>query len=109
MWGPFPTDVLAHESGKRDGHVRVVSNETSVEISESEERLDFLDFSGGWPVLDDLDFRVVHAQAIWSDYEAQEVGHVNVEFAFFEFCEQAMSAKPSQNFADMFFMLGLVL
>jgi hypothetical protein len=61
---PNPQDVHAHKLSEGNHHVGVVSNETSIEIHENQERLYVLNLPRGRPVLDDLDLCVIHLEAV---------------------------------------------
>ena len=93
--GPYPTDTLAGESGKRHRHVGIVSDKPMVEIGEPEERLNVFDFPRGRPVPNDLDFRVVHFESVRADNEPKEVGGVDAEFALLEFGKEAVGAEAA--------------
>ena len=45
-------------------HVSGTMNEVMVKVGKAEERLNILDFSWYWPILDDLDFFWGHGEAV---------------------------------------------
>ncbi|KIK37628.1 hypothetical protein CY34DRAFT_92415 [Suillus luteus UH-Slu-Lm8-n1] len=51
-----PRNILAGKLGEGDDNIRVVEDEPAIEISESKEGLNILDFPGFRPVNDGLDF-----------------------------------------------------
>src|SRR5882724_13308997 len=54
--GEMPRNTLAGKTRERDCDFGISVNETTVEIGKAEERLNVLDFSWYWPILDYLDF-----------------------------------------------------
>jgi hypothetical protein len=55
FFGKVPSNILASKPGKGNYDIRVVIDETTIEICESKEGLDILDFPGLRPVKDSLD------------------------------------------------------
>lgn len=75
----------------------------TVEVSEAQKRLYFLNFLWLRPIPDDLDFCIIHFQAIGADDETQEVGGVDVELALalVNFGIQVVGVKALENFLYM--------
>jgi len=69
-----------------------------VEIRKSQERLNFFNLSWLWPVVNGLDFRIVHLQAFRANDKAQEVGLVNVELALFDLHIEMIAAEATHDF-----------
>ena len=61
---PSPRGGLARQPSKRNCDVRVVRDETTVEVGKSEERLYVLYLSRSWPFQDRPDFLRGHAEAL---------------------------------------------
>ena len=61
--GKMPKGTLAGKTRKRNCDFGITVNETTVEVGKTEERLNILDFSRDWPILDDLDFVWGHSKA----------------------------------------------
>ena len=55
------------EVGEWNGNVRVVQNETPVEISKPQERLYVFDLVGLRPILNDLCFIGCHGKSTWGE------------------------------------------
>ncbi|KIK37638.1 hypothetical protein CY34DRAFT_92417, partial [Suillus luteus UH-Slu-Lm8-n1] len=60
----IPRNILAGKPGERNDHIQVVEDETVIQINESEEGLNILDFPRFWPVNNSLDILGQHSQAI---------------------------------------------
>ena len=61
--GEIPGGAFAGEVGEQNGDVRAVRNETSVEISETQERLYIFNLSRFRPILNDLYFIGCHGES----------------------------------------------
>ena len=59
----IPSRAFADEVGERNSNVRVVWDETSVEISETQERLYIFNLSRPRPILNDLYFIGCHGES----------------------------------------------
>src|SRR6266545_1984809 len=57
-------DSFAGESGERYNNVGIVENEATVKISEAEEGLNILYFSRLGPILNYLNFHLVHGESL---------------------------------------------
>jgi hypothetical protein len=55
IFGKVPRGILASKPSERNHDIRVVEDETAIEVSESEEGLDILDFPRFRPIKDSLD------------------------------------------------------
>ncbi|KAF1981018.1 hypothetical protein K402DRAFT_440443, partial [Aulographum hederae CBS 113979] len=63
--------------------------EPTIEIGEAEEGLDVFKVPGRWPVLDNLNFLRIHANALRCDDKAEVLHLLHVEFALFNVHKQA--------------------
>ena len=61
--GEVPSGAFAGKVGEQNGDVRVVQNETPVEISETQEGLYVFDLSGLRPILNNLYFISCHGKS----------------------------------------------
>ncbi|KIK75127.1 hypothetical protein PAXRUDRAFT_173708 [Paxillus rubicundulus Ve08.2h10] len=73
--GEVPQSVLLGEAGERNNNVRIIIDETAVEVGEAKEGLDVLDFMRFWPIRNGFDFVGGHSQAYLTDMLFLE-GHV---------------------------------
>ena len=105
---PIPRGVLASEAVKQDGEIGVISDESTVEVGKSKERLHVLDFARGGPVLNDFDLRIVHFEAFRTDNKAKEVRGIDAEVALFEFGEQIIQVEAAEDFLNMARMVGWI-
>ena len=63
----IPSGAFAGEAGEYNGDVRVVWNETPVEISKTQERLYIFNLLGLRPILNDLYFIGYHGKSAWRE------------------------------------------
>jgi len=61
--GEMPGGTLVGKMHKWKCDFGISVNEMTVEVGKAEERLNILDFSWCWPILDDLDFVWGHGEA----------------------------------------------
>ena len=61
--GEMPGGTLVGKMSKWNCDFRISVNEGMVEVGKAKERLNILDFSWYWPILDDLDFVWGHGEA----------------------------------------------
>jgi len=61
--GEMPGGTLVGKMHKWKCDFGISVNEMTVEVGKAEERLNILDFSWCWPILDDLDFVQGHGEA----------------------------------------------
>ena len=80
-----------------------------IEVGETEEGLNVLDFAWFWPILDSLDFVGGHSQAVGREHIPEVFTGSDVKFAFICMGEKAVSAESVEYFPDMSFMLGKVI
>ena len=101
--------ILTRESSERNSHIGVISNESTIKISEPEEKLDLLDFSWGRPIANDLNFQFVHLETVRADDKAKEIRRLDVEFAPLDFRVEIIVAESAQDFADVGVVFGNVI
>jgi len=100
----IPRNVFVGKPCERHDDIRVVEDETTVEVRKTEEGLDVLHLAGFWPVRDGFDFVGGHGKAIGGEAEAQVFGRGGMEFAFFWFSKEVMLAEALEDFMDMLLM-----
>ena len=67
------------------GNFGVVVDESSIEVTETKERLDFFNLSGSWPFGNTLDLSRVHAYIAITNNDAKIFDGCLIEGAFFGF------------------------
>jgi hypothetical protein len=72
IFSKVPSNPLAGKTGEQNYDVQVIENKLTVEICESEEKLNILNFLRFWPINNGLDLLRWHGQAIWR-YEVTKV------------------------------------
>ena len=100
--GEVPCYTLPGETGQRNDNVGIVGNEPAVEVSEAKEGLNVLHFSGFGPVLDSLDFRLIHLQSFFGKDEAEVLNGVLGEVTFVRTGEKAVFMETTEDLTDMF-------
>ena len=81
----------------------------TIEVGETEEGLNVLDFAWFQPILDDLDFVWGHCQAVRREHISEVFTGSDVEFAFICRGEKAVSVESAEYFPDVLFVLGKVV
>src|SRR5882724_11897872 len=104
-----PRGTLAGKTRKWNGDFRVSENETTIEVGESEERLDVFDFPGFRPILDDLDFVRGHGEAFGRQHVSEVFAGSDVELTFVCMSKQSISAEPTKYFLNVSFVFGNVV
>src|SRR5882724_7309855 len=104
-----PRGTLAGKTRKQNGDFRVSENETTIEVGESEERLDVFDFPGFWPILDDLDFVRGHGEAFRRQHVSEVFAGSDMELTFVCTSKQSISTEPAKYFLDVSFVFGIVV
>src|SRR5882724_7952599 len=90
---PSERGVLVGEANQGNDDVREPQEESTIEVGESQERLDCLEISRGRPDADSISLGHVHGDATGSDHEAQELDLLRVEQALLGFRVQVVLAK----------------
>ena len=60
FWGEVPNNSFSGQMCERNRDIGVVEDKSSIEVSESKEGLNILDFAGFRPFLDGLDLVIGH-------------------------------------------------
>ena len=89
--------VFLCEVSKGSHNTGVSVDESTIKIGKAEEGLDFLEIAGGWPVADYFGFGRVHSDSFGGDDEAEVLGGVGVEVAFFGFGVKVMVSEAFQD------------
>ena len=99
-----PSNTLASEAGKRDHDVGIVGNEVAVEVSETQERFNVLDFLWIRPILDSLDFSGRHLQTICGEDKTEVLDRVDREKTFIGVDVKSILLEASEYFLNVFFV-----
>ena len=78
-------EVLFGEIDEGTGDIGVVGDEPTVEIGKAEEGAYILDFSGGRPFGNSVEFDGVHGELSWFNNHSEIFYLVGGKLAFFEF------------------------
>src|SRR5882672_7352347 len=84
-------------------------NETTVEVGETEEGLNVLDFPRFGPILDNLDLVWGHGEAFGRQHISEVFTGSDMELAFVCMGKKSVSAELSEYFPNMSFVLGDVV
>ena len=93
------------EAGEWYNNVRIVENEAMVKISEAEEGLHILHFSRLGPILNYLNFRLVHGESLRRQDISKVLHSLRVKLTFVGAGKKPMLAKVSEHFLDVFVMI----
>ena len=105
----FPRSVFAGKPHERNNNVGVVVDKTMVEICESEEGLDVLNFPWFRPIGDGLNFLRGHRESIGRETETEVLGGGGMELTFLQLGEEIVLSEVSEDFTDVFLMgLGVL-
>ena len=80
-----------------------------IEVGETKEGLNVLDFAWFRPILDNLDFVGGHSQAVWRKHIPEVFTGSDVKFAFICMGGKAVSTESAEYFQDVSFMLRKVI
>ena len=89
---------------ERNDNVGVVMDELTVEVRESEEGLDVLNFLQFRPIGDGLNFLRRHGESIGRETEIEVLGGGGMELTFLWLGEEIVLLEASEDFVDMFLM-----
>ena len=78
----IPYGVLAGKLCKRDNNVGVAMNETPIEVTKTQKGLNILNFMRFWPIQNDLNLVLSHAESFSADDKAEVFNTSLVELAF---------------------------
>ena len=97
------------EVGKRNHDVGIVGDEAAVEVSETQEGLNVLDFLWFRPILDCLDFSGRHLQTICGEDKTEVLDRVDREKTFIRADIKSVLSEASEYFSNVFFVFfGIV-
>jgi len=98
---PVELNLGGAELGERLNYSGVAFNESPVEISKSQERLELPHSPGSLPLSDSLDFLRIHLEGIWGNDKTKEASLGSVELTFFTFDIEASSSQLVKDLVDM--------
>jgi len=102
--GPVPLEVLFGEVNEGTGNVGIVGDESAVEVGEAKERAYVLDFCGGWPFGNSVEFDGVHSKLTRFDDHSKVFYFVSGEFALLEFEVQIQLGHSLEDTFGAFLM-----
>ena len=89
--------------------IRVIQDESPIEVCKAKKRLNILHLLWFQPVLDSLNFGQIHLQTIFQKNEAQVLDRVDRETALVRTGIQTMLTKTEKYFMDVLFVLCQVI
>src|SRR5882672_4904248 len=104
-----PGGTLVGKTCKWDCDFRVSVNEMTIEVGETKEGLDVLDFLRFRPILDNLDLVWGHGEAFWRQHVSEVFAGSDMELAFVCMGKKSVSAESSEYFQNMSFVLRNVV
>jgi len=104
--GPVPLEVFLGEVDEGAGDVRIVGNESSVEIGKAKERAYVFYFCGGWPFGDSVKFDGVHSELTRFDDHSKVVYFTGGEFTLLEFEVEIQLGHSLEDSFGVFFMVS---
>src|SRR5467141_4468358 len=107
--GKVPGGTLAGKTRKRNCDFGVSENETTVEVGETEEGLNILDFLRFGPILDNLDLVRGHGEAFGRQHVSEVFAGSDVELTFVCTGKKSVSAESSKYFSDVSLVFGNVV
>ncbi len=107
--GKLECDSFAGESCEQYNNVRIVENEAAVKISKAEEGLHILHFSRLGPILNYLNFRLVHGESLGRQDVPKVLYSLRVKLTFVGAGEEPVLAKALEHFFDMFAMIRRIV
>src|SRR5467141_4208600 len=107
--GKVPRGTLAGKTCERNSDFRISVNETTIEVGETEEGLNVLDFLGFRPILDYLDFVLGHGEAFGRQHISEVFAGSDVELAFVCTGKKSVSAESAKYFSDVSLVFGNVV
>ena len=84
--------------------VGVVVDESTVEVHESEEGLNVLNFLQFRPIRNGLNFLRGHGESVRRETETEVLGGGGMELTFLWLGEEIVLSEASEDFADVFLM-----
>src|ERR1700679_3050201 len=77
-----PDGLFAGEPHERDNNVRIAVNEPSIEVTKTQKGFYILNFTRFWPVQNDLNLILGHAESVGGDNKAEVFDTIFVELTF---------------------------
>ena len=100
----FPRSVFAGKPRERNDDVGVVMDESTVEVRESEEGLDVLNFPHFRPVGDGLNFLHRHGESVRRETETEVLSGGGMELTFLWLGKEIVLSEALEDFVDVFLM-----
>ena len=101
----FPRSVfVGTKPHERNDNVGVVVNKATVEVHESEEGLNVLNFPQFQPIRDGLNFLHEHRESVGRKTETEVLGGGGVELTFLWIGKEIVFAEVLEDFVDVFLM-----
>ena len=91
--GKIPGNIFMSEMSEGDNNVRVIMDETTVEVSKTKERLNVFNFPGLRPVKDSLYFAWGHSETSRGNDVSKIFNRCEMEITFSEVCIQAICSE----------------
>jgi hypothetical protein len=85
LFGKSPRDTFPGKPSEGNCYVRVIVNETTVEIGETEEGLNIFDLPRFGPIPNRLEFIFGHRKSFGREHIAKELHRISVSFAIISF------------------------
>jgi len=102
--GPFPLKVLFGQIDKGASDIRVVGDESPIEVGEAKERAHVFDLGRGGPFGDSIKLDGVHSELPWFDDHSKVFHFVCGELALFEFEVQVKFGHVLEDTLGAFLM-----
>ena len=102
--GEFPRSVFAGKLRERNDNVGVVMDKVTVEVCESEEGLNVLNFPWFQPIGNGLNFLCGHRESIGRKAETEVLGGGGMELTFLWLGKEIVLVEASEDFVDVFLM-----
>ena len=107
--GKLECDSFAGESGEQYNNVGIVETEATVKISKAEEGLHILHFLQLGPILNYLNFCLVHGESLGRQDIPKVLYLLRVKLTFVGVGKDPMLAKASEHFFDVFVMIRRIV
>src|SRR5882672_1672264 len=101
--------TLVGKTRKRNCDFGISVHETMVEVGETKEGLNILDFQRFGPILDNLDLVWGHGEAFGRQHVSEVFAGSDMELAFVCMGKKSISMESSEYFPNMSFVLGNVV
>ena len=88
--GKIPGNIFTSETSEGNNNVRVIMDETTIEVSKTKERLNVFNFPGLRPVKDSLYFAWGHGETGRGNDISKVFNKCEMEITFSEVCIQAI-------------------